>query len=462
MSKKISLFALVLLVVGAIDSIRNLPASALFGSSLIFFFVFSAIVFLIPIALVSAELSAAFPTKGGVYEWVRTAFGEKAGMFSIWLQWINTMVWYPTILSFIAGTAAYIIKPELAQNKGYLVAVTLLTFWILTWVNLKGIEFSAKVNGICVLIGTMFPMLFLVALGGIWITSGMPLAIKFDSASIFPSLDNATNWISLTAIMASFLGMELSGVHVNSIHNPQRNFPKAMAYSALFILFSMLFGSLAIAFVIPTHEIRLVDGVMQVFTDFFQSFHMPWFIPILTLLIVVGSVGGMINWLIAPAKGLLHAAEWKFLPPFFSKLNRHGVPKNLLLVQATLVSLFCLAFLLVPSINSFYWFLTGLSTELYMMMYVMIFLSALRLHYTHKIRTKVFKIPGNHVGMWMTILLGLFGCTVTLIIGFFPPDELHLDGLTYALMILLGCVVMVLPVLFFYWYHGKAKRVKRT
>ena len=108
-------------------------------------------------------------------------------MLSIWLQWINTMVWYPTILSFIAGTAAYIIKPELAQNKGYLVAVTLLTFWILTWVNLKGIEFSAKVNGICVLIGTMFPMLFLVALGGIWITSGMPLAIKLDSASIFPS-----------------------------------------------------------------------------------------------------------------------------------------------------------------------------------------------------------------------------------------------------------------------------------
>src|SRR5580704_6268656 len=121
--KKLSLFSLVLLIVAAIDSIRNLPASALFGSALIFFFIFSAIVFLIPTSLVAAELSATFPEKGGVYHWVRTAFGEKCAMFAIWLQWINTILWYPTILSFIAGTATYFINPDLAQNKIYLVSM---------------------------------------------------------------------------------------------------------------------------------------------------------------------------------------------------------------------------------------------------------------------------------------------------------------------------------------------------
>src|SRR5579883_997115 len=267
LNKKISLFSLVLLIIAAIDSIRNLPASALFGSALIFFFIFSAIVFLIPTALVAAELSATFPEKGGVYHWVRTAFGEKTAMLAIWLQWINTMVWYPTILSFIAGTAAYMIDPTLSQNKAYLVSVILIVFWVLTFVNLYGLKVSAKVNSFCALIGMMFPMLLLIALGAVWIASGHPLQIKISTDTVFPALSNSTSWISLIAIMASFLGMELAGVHVTDIHNPQRNFPKALLMAATFILLTMLFGSLAIAFVLPSQEINLVAGVMQVFTN---------------------------------------------------------------------------------------------------------------------------------------------------------------------------------------------------
>src|SRR5579863_4249534 len=85
---------LTLLITGAIDSIRNLPAAALFGSSLVFFFFFAAIVFLIPTALVSAELSASME-EGGIYQWTRSAFGERIGFLAVWLQWINNVVWFP-------------------------------------------------------------------------------------------------------------------------------------------------------------------------------------------------------------------------------------------------------------------------------------------------------------------------------------------------------------------------------
>ena len=70
-----------------------------------------------------------------------------------------------------------------------------------------------------------------------------------------------------------------------------------------------------------------------------------------------GSIGTMINWLISPAKGLLHAAEFGFLPAFFTRKNKAGVASNILLAQACLVSLVFLVFLLEPSINGFYWFL---------------------------------------------------------------------------------------------------------
>lgn len=457
--KKLPLFSLILLIVAAIDSIRNLPASALFGSALIFFFIFSAIVFLIPTSLVAAELSATFPEKGGVYHWVKTAFGEKWAMLAIWLQWINTMVWYPTILSFIAGTASYLINPELAQNKWYLISCILIVFWGITLVNLKGIHMSARINSFCGLIGTIFPMLFLITLGAVWVFNGHPLQINLHADSLFPSLTNSTNWIALIAIMASFLGIELAGVHVNDIRDPQRNFPKAVMISSLFLLLSMVLGSLSIAFVLPEKEINLVAGVIQVFNSLFASFGMTGLTPVLAVLIVVGSIGGITNWLISPAKGLMHAAEFGYMPAFFMRKNKHGIAQNILIGQAVLVSLLCLIFLLVPSVNAFYWFLTALSTELYMIMYILMFFAALRLHYKYVDRPKAFKIPGKQYGMWITCLLGLFGCLCTIAVSFFPPDNVNVGShMRYILMICSGNLLSISPVFLFYFYKKISRR----
>jgi amino acid transporter len=314
------------------------------------------------------------------------------------------------------------------------------------------------VNNVCALIGTMTPLTVLVVLGGIWFFSGKPLQIQLNKESLLPSFSSSTSWISLVAIMASFLGMELAGVHVNDIKNPQKNFPKALLIAAFFLLFSMVLGSLAIAFVIPEGEINLVSGVMQVFSNFFHVFGLEFLIPVMTVLIVVGSIGGIINWLISPAKGLLHAAEFGFLPPFFTKKNRFGVPSRILMGQAVCVSLVCSIFLLVPSVNGFYWFLTALSTELYMIMYVLIFLSALSLHYKHVNRPKAFKIPAGSFGMWCTCLLGILGCTATILVSFLPPGNINVgSSFKYVSMVILANVITISPVLLFYWYQKKGK-----
>jgi amino acid transporter len=457
MNKKLSLLPLAVLMIAAIDNMRNLPAAALFGPSLIFFFAIAAIIFLIPTALVSAELSAALPESGGVYHWVNRAFGQKFAMAAIWLQWINTMVWYPTMLSFIAGTLAYLIDPALAENKTYLISTILIIFWTLTLVNLKGINVSALLNTIFCAIGTMTPLVFLIGLGGVWYFSGKPLQIELTTDNLIPNLSNSTSWVSLIAIMASFLGMELSGVHINDIKNPQKTFPKATLLATLFIFLSMLLGSLSIAFVLPEKEINLISGVMQMFSRFFSAFGIEAFTPYLTLLIVVGSVGTMINWLISPAKGLLHAAEFGFLPSFFTKKNKAGVASNILICQALLVTFFCLTFLFIPSVNAFYWFLTALSTELYMIMYILMFASAIALHYKHKERKAAFKIPFGSAGIWTTGILGLIGCITTIIVSFFPPDNVQLSSPSqYLYMIIAGNILTISPLFLFYYYKSRS------
>src|SRR5579885_2036972 len=453
---KLNTLALTLLITGAIDSIRNLPASALFGSTLIFFFIFAAIVFLIPTALVSAELTANVD-EGGIYQWARLAFGERIGFLAIWLQWINNLVWFPTILSFIAGTAAYLINPALAANKYYLVGMILSLFWILTIINLRGIRLSAKFTSFCAITGLIIPMILIISLLVVWLILGKPLQIHLTSTSIFPSWQHTDNWMALTAVMLGFAGMELASVHIKDVNNPQKTFPRALAYSSMIILATMMLGSLAIAFVLPYDQINLVNGTIQTFAYFLSAYHLSWLIPVLTLLLVIGSLGGVISWVISPVKGLGQAAKHGFMPPFFQKLNSHGVPQNLLITQAVLVSFVCLAFLFLPSINASYWLLTALTTQLYMLMYVIMFLNGLRLRTKMNYTSQTFVIPGRKIVSWLVCILGLIGCTITLIVGFIPPNNINIgSSFYYEVLFCTGMTVMLLPILFFYWYQSKS------
>lgn len=443
--KKLTLLPCSLLMISAIDSIRNLPATALFGSSLVFYMFFAAGIFLIPCALVSAQLSNNKQGRGGIYHWVSDAFGIKLGFVAIWLQWINTMVWYPTILSFLAGTLAYLINPALAQNKFYLVSIILTIFWGLTLVNIKGVHASAKFASICTVVGMIVPMILIIGAGILWVFQGQPMHIHLTGKAMLPSFSSSQGWISLTAILASFLGMELTSVHARDMDNPQKNFPKALLISVVVIISTMLLGALTIAVILPKAQIGLVDGVMQVFEAFLAAYHLQVIFPILVIMILVGSLGGMVNWIISPARGLQHAGEDGFLPKKLLATNKHNVPVNLMLLQAVLVSLVCISFLFMPSVNGSYWFLTDLSTQLYMLMYVLMFAAgiAMKLKSTS---TSGFNIPGGFKGTAMVCGLGLCGCIISIIIGLFPPDGIDVGGFWhYEILFVGGLVLMTIP-----------------
>lgn len=460
MRQSIGTVALVLLITGAIDSIRNLPTTALFGSSLIFYFIIAAIMFLIPASLVSADLASTFTERSGVFAWVSYALGKPVGVIAIWLQWINTMVWYPTILSFIGGTATYLIDPSLAQNKFYLISVILIVFWSVTLINLKGLYVSTRFTSFCTVVGIIIPILFIIGLGAAWMVMQNPLQIKLGWSHFLPQWHQKQDWVALTAIMTAFLGMELATVHVNDVHEPQKTFPKALFVSVVLILATMIAGSLSIAIVLPHDTIDLVDGVMQAFAHFLSAYHLRFLTPVLTIMILVGSLGGMVNWIISPAKGLLHAGQEGYLPQWLSRENERGVASRVLILQAIIVSLICLAFLLMPSVNGVYWLLTDLSTEVYIMMYVLMFIAAIVLKWCHYMPASGFAIPGGRLGMLVTCLLGLLGCGTTLIVGFFPPKGIDVGSTLYYVGIFsTGITIMLAPVLLLFvyraWYNAK-------
>lgn len=456
--KFLSVFSLVMITAGSVDNIRNLPATALFGSSLIFFFLIGAIFFLIPCAMVSGELASGWPKQGGIYIWVKEAFGERTGFAAIWLQWIENVVWYPTILSFVAGTLGYLISPNLINNKAFLVAVILCSFWGTTLINLLGMKSSAWFSNFCGIFGLLVPMGLVMLLGSIWFMTGRPTQISLAPHHLLPNFKDPTLWVSLTGIMLSFCGMEIATVHARDVRDPQKSFPRALFYSTLIILATLMVGSLAIALVVPNAQISLVAGNMQAFTVFFSAYHMKWILPVIALFLVISGLGSVSNWIIAPTKGLLVAAQDGNLPRTLQKENRFGAPTKLLIYQAIIVSVLCTVFLLLPSVNASYWLLTALTSQLYMIMYILMFAAGIKLRHAHPNQERLYRIPGGKIwGMWLVGGAGILGSVATIIVGFFPPAGIQIGNIfRYETLLIAGLVIMCLPPFIAYQFKRKS------
>lgn len=451
----VSVFALSMLIAGAVDGVSNLPSIAIFGTQLIFFFVLASILFLLPTGFISAELCKQFPNEGGVYFWAKKAFSNKYATLTVWLQWINTLVFFPTCLTTLAGTAAYLIDPALTHNPIFLVIFSLSAFWIMTLINLKGVKQSTKITTITTIIGLVIPMTLILTLSLLWIILGKPLALHLDKVFIMPNLGHQSTWLSLTAIITAFLGMELATVHVKKIKNGHTVFPKALVIAIIIIILTMGLGSLGISLIIPNSDILLVSGTIQALHTLFAGFHIPWLSNVLGIMLIFASLGTMVNWMISPAQGMAHAVSDNKALKKFAAENKHGVPSKILIAQAIAVSIISCAFFVMPSINGSYWLLLDLSTQLYMAMYILMFISALKLIIGFD---KIFLIPGGKLGYVTISILGLIGCIITFIVGFIPPGNINVGGtLHFELMFCIGFITMCAPVLLFNFIKGYKK-----
>lgn len=449
-------FSIAMITITSLDSMRNLPAIALFGSPLILFFIIGAICFLLPSALTATELATTID--GGIYHWVKEAFGKKCGFLAIWFQWVENIIWYPTLLSFIAGTLVYLVSPTLAQNKYYLMGVIIGVFWIVSFFNLAGIKASARLSMVCGILGLVFPMVLIIVLGLDFIVKGGALQIHFTKQALIPDWTDSNLWVSLTAVVLCFCGMEIATVHKQDVQNPNKDYPRAMLMSVIFIVVAMLLGTLSIAIIVPHESLSLVSGMMQAFYAFLQAEHLAWLAPLVTISIVLGSFGTLNNWVIAPCRGLLFAMEDLKLGKEMRKLNARGTPQKIIIVQAIIVSLLSFIFLLMPSVNGSYWILTAMTAQLYMGMYILMFAAVIKLRYSKGEMNRPYKIPGGKPIVWIVAGLGFLTSCFVILIGFAPPGGVNIGTVFhYETIMICSLLAMSLPpfIIYLLKYFGK-------
>lgn len=451
--KPLSIFSLAMINVAVICSIKNWPITAEYGFSSLFFYIVGTIFLFLPVALVSAELATGWPERGGIYIWIRAAFGEKAGFLAIWLLWVENVVWYPTILSFLAGTFAYAINPALSQNNLYTYLSILIVFWGASFINLRGMKTSSYITNFSVIFGTIIPGAAIIIMGILWMALGKHSYTPFTLNALIPPMDHISNLVLLVGVLLGFSGMEMSSIHANDVQNPQRDYPRAIFLSALIIITLSVLGTLSIAIVVPQTQIALHSGSMEAMAIFLRAYGLDWAIPLLAVLIALGAFGGVSTWLVGPTRGLLAAAKHGDFPPFLHKENKHGMPTSIIIGQAIIVSIISLLFLFLPSVNSSFWILIAIASQVYLVMYGLLFLAAIRLRYLYPDRIRHYKIPFGNSGIWVISLIGLFTCVFCFFLGFFPPSQLQIENFIFfeAIMAISICILCFIPYIILYF-----------
>lgn len=447
----LSIFVLAMLNVSMMASLRNLPLVADYGLSSIVFFVIVGICFLLPSALVSAELATGWPKTGGVYIWIREALGDRWGFFGIWMQWVHNVAWYPAILSFVAATIAYVFNPSWAENKAFVLSVILISFWGMTLANYLGIKTSSWFSAIGVIVGTIVPGAIIILLGIFWMGLGRPMHIDFTLKALSPDLSSISNLVFLAGLFLAFGGLEVSAVHAADVKDPQKNYPRSIILAALITFVLVMLGAIAIAIVIPREQISLVSGLMEAYKIFFEEFNISWLLKATGILLVIGAVAEVNAWIAGPIKGIYATSIHGNLPPVFQNLNKHEMPTHLLFAQAVIVTISSLVFLNMPTLSSGFWILTALSAQTYLLMYLLMFIAAIRLRYTKPHVPRTYRIPYKHHGMWLLSGLGILASLFGFLIAFVPPLSLNIGSLFfYELFLIGGNLIMIIIPLWIY------------
>ncbi|MBR3678174.1 MAG: amino acid permease [Alistipes sp.] len=452
---RLSVVTLAIMNVTAVVSLRGLAAESVYGLSSAFYYLFAAVVFLVPTALVAAELAAMFSDKqGGVFRWVGEAMGARMGFLAIWIQWIQSTIWYPTVLTFGAVSIAFIGMDEakdvaLASNKIFTLVVVLAIYWVATFVALRGLSWVGKVSKWGGIIGTIIPAILLIIFGITYYATGGTIYMNLSS-SFFPDLSKIDNLVLASGIFLFYAGMEMMGVHVVEVDNPRRNYPKAIIIGSLVTVIIFICGTFSLGFINPSKEVNLTQSLLIGFDNYLAYFKMSWASPVVAIALMFGVLAGVLTWVSGPSKGIFAVGKAGYLPPFFQKENSRGVQSNILFIQGCIVTLLCLLFVVMPSVQSFYQILSQLTALLYLIMYMMMFASAIVLRYRLPNLERPFKL-GNNFVMWCIAGVGFLGSLLAFVLSFIPPAQIATGSKVVWYSVLIGgaVVVIIIPLIIY-------------
>ncbi|MEU8762945.1 APC family permease [Streptomyces sp. NPDC048659] len=437
----ISWLTLAFMTTASVASLRPSPSMAIYGLAAIFLYLLPALVFLLPTALVAAELASGW--EGGIYRWVSEALGKPLGFLAVWCQFAMTIAYYPSLLAYVASTFAYVIDPSLAENGLYVAIVIVVVYWSGVWISAYGTRTIAGLSSFGLIVGTLIPGVLLVTLGLVFLGQGNPSAQPMSPDHWLPPWTGLASLVLIVNNFLSYAGMEMNGVHVSSLRDPKREYPRSMFLATGLVLLIFILPALAIAWVMPSDQLSLTAGLMQAFQAFFDHFSIGWMTKVVGVMLVCAALGGMLTWLSGPAKGLvLLSRQEGYLPPAFQKFNKAGAPMNIMVAQGVVTTLIGVLYAFSDDVSSAYWMFSVITVQIYLIAYLLMFVAVVKLRRSRPEVERGFRVPAV---AWVAGI-GFVSSVAALAIGFVPPDRFG-DQPLWRYLLIVGGGLLVLGLL---------------
>lgn len=444
--KKFKLFDAILATVCITLVAESVTPTAAIGNSQYFWWIFLIIAFCIPYGMISAELGTTYPSEGGMYDWVKRAFGAKMASRVAWNYWINFPLWIASLAVAVTDVVAGIFDIEL--NIFWLLVLQLGYTWLVSILGTKRIGESKWI----VNIGTFCKILFMVGLGilGIYVfiktgESANPIESAMD---LLPTMD-LLGLSFLSVIIFNFLGFEVVATFVDDMENPKREIPKALIIGGVLMALFYILPATGVNIAMTLEEAEaagITDSFLILLTRIGVNADITRAIVIIVgLMFIYTMVANIVSWSFGVNSVAKYSADDGGLPKVFSKTNKEGVPYMSSIMNGIIASVIIIIGIILgevsESASNLFWTFFSLSLVTLLISYIPLFLSFIKLRKTDKTE-RVYRVPGGKVITALMAYVPFVLLVLSVIFTLF--GDFSKDYISSNIPLIIGVVVSVI------------------
>jgi len=448
--KALGLWDVVFMNIVAVVGLRWIARGARAGPESVTLWILACLAFFVPLAATVAELASRYPDQGGVYVWVRRAFGLGHGFICGWCLWVNNLFYFPSVLLFGAANIAAMGGDRwnwLATSRWYAVVFVLAGIWIAAGINIIGLRLGKWLQNAGA-IGLWIPAALLIGCGALALAR-FGSATPFSSGTMLPregALDTLGLW---SAMCFAFSGFEITSFVGQEIHNPRRVIPIGVLIGGIVTTIIYIVGSASVLIAVPPSSLKELSGITDAVQLVGSRVGLGGLGVLTGALLALNALAGTASWTAGAARVPFAAGVDNVLPSAFARLHpRYRTPHVALIVQSLAASAIFLASVFVAvagrttTIQEAYDILVNLTILIYFVPYLYLFAALVRLRRdAPSPMPGEIRIPGGTVGLWIAAFVGFAATAIALGLTFAPPPGVN--ATTYEVNLVVQAAAMI-------------------
>ena len=436
--KKFSMFSAILSVICVVFVAEAAAPVAAIGNSQYFWWIFMIIAFLLPYGLVSAEMGTTYESDGGIYDWVRNAYGPKMGTRVAWYYWINFPLWMASLAVMVPELLNVIFGWELGTLP--CIIIELIFIWVIV-----AISFFPVCDSLWILNGAAAIKVFLaVVIGvlGVYLAITQGVANEVTVGSLLPSFDpDSLSFISV--IIFNMLGFEVICTFAGDMENPKKQIPKAIIIGGVVIAAIYMFSAFGIGAAIPTADISVDSGLLDAIM-IITGKETGWFICLIAFLFLLTLFGNMVSWSLGVNNTACYAAENGDLPAVFGKRSgKNEMPTGAAIMNGIVASFVVIIAPFIPN-EDLFWSFFALNLVMFLLSYVPVFPAFYKMRKIDPDRERPFKVGGNDLVLKLYYVALPMILLIVSIIFTAVPLSFDPETLAYTLPITVGAIIFII------------------